>query len=155
MPESIKLLPLLVLGAFKGSLLRSASPQAPGADACERAATLELAMAAHPAWLCRCALVRGYLFPREAGSLNAIPASASACAPLSLLDCASHLYVHIAGGAAPDARTALRLSCGAATSGDRMERIDAGLNALREQICLLYTSPSPRDGLLSRMPSSA
>ena len=25
----------------------------------------------------------------------------------------------------------------------------------RDQICLLYTSPSPRDGLLSRMPSSA
>ena len=25
----------------------------------------------------------------------------------------------------------------------------------REQVCLLYTSPSPRDGLLSRMPSSA
>ena len=24
-----------------------------------------------------------------------------------------------------------------------------------EQFCLLYTSPSPRDGLLSRMPSSA
>ena len=24
-----------------------------------------------------------------------------------------------------------------------------------EQYCLLYTSPSPRDGLLSRMPSSA
>ena len=24
-----------------------------------------------------------------------------------------------------------------------------------EHICLLYTSPSPRDGLLSRMPSSA
>ena len=24
-----------------------------------------------------------------------------------------------------------------------------------EDICLLYTSPSPRDGLLSRMPSSA
>ena len=24
-----------------------------------------------------------------------------------------------------------------------------------EGICLLYTSPSPRDGLLSRMPSSA
>ena len=27
--------------------------------------------------------------------------------------------------------------------------------AIREPICLLYTSPSPRDGLLSRMPSSA
>ena len=25
----------------------------------------------------------------------------------------------------------------------------------REDTCLLYTSPSPRDGLLSRMPSSA
>ena len=24
-----------------------------------------------------------------------------------------------------------------------------------QQVCLLYTSPSPRDGLLSRMPSSA
>ena len=29
------------------------------------------------------------------------------------------------------------------------------LNMLKLQICLLYTSPSPRDGLLSRMPSSA
>ena len=25
----------------------------------------------------------------------------------------------------------------------------------KEELCLLYTSPSPRDGLLSRMPSSA
>ena len=25
----------------------------------------------------------------------------------------------------------------------------------RDGVCLLYTSPSPRDGLLSRMPSSA
>ena len=25
----------------------------------------------------------------------------------------------------------------------------------RSMLCLLYTSPSPRDGLLSRMPSSA
>ena len=28
-------------------------------------------------------------------------------------------------------------------------------NLLDNQTCLLYTSPSPRDGLLSRMPSSA
>ena len=27
--------------------------------------------------------------------------------------------------------------------------------AIQFKICLLYTSPSPRDGLLSRMPSSA
>ena len=29
------------------------------------------------------------------------------------------------------------------------------LNALRDSTCLLYTSPSPRDRSLSRMPSSA
>ena len=29
------------------------------------------------------------------------------------------------------------------------------INAVHDGICLLYTSPSPRDGLLSRMPSSA
>ena len=29
------------------------------------------------------------------------------------------------------------------------------LEQLKTQDCLLYTSPSPRDGLLSRMPSSA
>ena len=27
--------------------------------------------------------------------------------------------------------------------------------SIKSVICLLYTSPSPRDGLLSRMPSSA
>ena len=31
----------------------------------------------------------------------------------------------------------------------------AKLFYLRDRVCLLYTSPSPRDGLLSRMPSSA
>ena len=30
-----------------------------------------------------------------------------------------------------------------------------GLTAAEVTTCLLYTSPSPRDGLLSRMPSSA
>ena len=34
------------------------------------------------------------------------------------------------------------------------ERIKGAYNGLRKA-CLLYTSPSPRDGLLSRMPSSA
>ena len=37
---------------------------------------------------------------------------------------------------------------------------NGGIHSLKNQvgdynICLLYTSPSPRDGLLSRMPSSA
>ena len=31
----------------------------------------------------------------------------------------------------------------------------AGVDYDKIQACLLYTSPSPRDGLLSRMPSSA
>ena len=32
---------------------------------------------------------------------------------------------------------------------------DPDLEDAQRQPCLLYTSPSPRDGLLSRMPSSA
>ena len=31
----------------------------------------------------------------------------------------------------------------------------AAIDVRRSVACLLYTSPSPRDGLLSRMPSSA
>ena len=31
----------------------------------------------------------------------------------------------------------------------------AGMEVVADSNCLLYTSPSPRDGLLSRMPSSA
>ena len=45
-----------------------------------------------------------------------------------------------------------------ATAPKEMMRIDGSQNVLFGQTsntCLLYTSPSPRDGLLSRMPSSA
>ena len=49
------------------------------------------------------------------------------------------------------------------TSIEEMDSNDAELRRLLESLqprikvygCLLYTSPSPRDGLLSRMPSSA
>ena len=37
----------------------------------------------------------------------------------------------------------------------RIANIIREKKAFPNQICLLYTSPSPRDGLLSRMPSSA
>ena len=38
----------------------------------------------------------------------------------------------------------------------KINRIDLiKINTVSEKSCLLYTSPSPRDGLLSRMPSSA
>ena len=36
-----------------------------------------------------------------------------------------------------------------------VELPDIGLAVNKGDGCLLYTSPSPRDGLLSRMPSSA
>ena len=41
--------------------------------------------------------------------------------------------------------------------GADVEGCQTGVCAMGMQIiiCLLYTSPSPRDGLLSRMPSSA
>ena len=37
----------------------------------------------------------------------------------------------------------------------RYEAVNARLREAREEACLLYTSPSPRDATLSRMPSSA
>ena len=33
--------------------------------------------------------------------------------------------------------------------------VDMAHETAKSVVCLLYTSPSPRDGLLSRMPSSA
>ena len=36
-----------------------------------------------------------------------------------------------------------------------VENIDEVIKIIKQSNCLLYTSPSPRDGLLSRMPSSA
>ena len=35
------------------------------------------------------------------------------------------------------------------------EEKERGITISTAHVCLLYTSPSPRDGLLSRMPSSA
>ena len=48
------------------------------------------------------------------------------------------------------------LGCVEAVVIDRDDESVVGkLKLSRAGICLLYTSPSPRDGLLSRMPSSA
>ena len=45
-----------------------------------------------------------------------------------------------------------------ASAADEQQLVES-INVYRSQVqrcaCLLYTSPSPRDGLLSRMPSSA
>ena len=56
------------------------------------------------------------------------------------------------------ARRQAELNIFGATSGDTgsaAEYAMRGKKGVRVFICLLYTSPSPRDGLLSRMPSSA
>ena len=44
---------------------------------------------------------------------------------------------------------------GSETIDERLKEIDYGSWGGKSNDCLLYTSPSPRDGLLSRMPSSA
>ena len=54
-------------------------------------------------------------------------------------------------------KTAKLIECsvmlGQISSSD--EKINACLKSFGKKICLLYTSPSPRDATLSRMPSSA
>ena len=68
--------------------------------------------------------------------------------------CAKHVAAAITGNPAlpnvqaPNASLACVLTCIAALA-ERQRRI------VDRYFCLLYTSPSPRDGLLSRMPSSA
>ena len=52
---------------------------------------------------------------------------------------------------------ALPQGCGEAEALRQLKQLSE-TNTLRRSLiglCLLYTSPSPRDGLLSRMPSSA
>ena len=49
----------------------------------------------------------------------------------------------------------LHIACGLYFSREYEEAIEAAKQLIRSYPCLLYTSPSPRDGLLSRMPSSA
>ena len=53
----------------------------------------------------------------------------------------------------PDDKRAFALSAGVRRVLDTLGVWDAV--AAESEPCLLYTSPSPRDGLLSRMPSSA
>ena len=59
----------------------------------------------------------------------------------------------------PCAMSPHKLNGAHGTDRQRMEMLDLAIGGhrdfVRSDICLLYTSPSPRDGLLSRMPSSA
>ena len=86
----------------------------------------------------------------------------------SMISDADMLFVGNDGGSEVTALTLDMSEAGAATFNnnvtafsderlkDNIETLEDGLDKV-EQLrgCLLYTSPSPRDGLLSRMPSSA
>ena len=79
--------------------------------------------------------------------------------------------VLIKGGTVVDGSGADRFQADVAINSDRVVAIGDNLGSAKRTVdaegklvtpgfvdihtCLLYTSPSPRDGLLSRMPSSA
>ena len=59
-------------------------------------------------------------------------------------------------GGTPDIRDSLNTSSfGDNGTGDHTQNLTNSMASANYSYCLLYTSPSPRDGLLSRMPSSA
>ena len=62
-----------------------------------------------------------------------------------------------AGGDAPppDEADEVELEGSGDEGGELNDQGDQGDGVVNAPPCLLYTSPSPRDGLLSRMPSSA
>ena len=62
--------------------------------------------------------------------------------------------IDLAGGVRA-ARDAARADTTGAAAGVQGARLLVASEVARQYFCLLYTSPSPRDGLLSRMPSSA
>ena len=53
------------------------------------------------------------------------------------------------------ARTGINVVAGNTSIKGAVEAVNVGSHSGTILTCLLYTSPSPRDGLLSRMPSSA
>ena len=56
----------------------------------------------------------------------------------------------------PDYLATVDVDPGSPTYSQVIHRLEMpGIGDELHHICLLYTSPSPRDGLLSRMPSSA
>ena len=72
------------------------------------------------------------------------------------IELASGLFLKqtLTSAAHEGALVGMRLDATEASVRDRVELILA-VREVEDCVCLLYTSPSPRDGLLSRMPSSA
>ena len=59
------------------------------------------------------------------------------------------------GESSIEARVTFRVDMGNEIVSNNGVHIAGTMESPNGSICLLYTSPSPRDGLLSRMPSSA
>ena len=71
---------------------------------------------------------------------------------------AAYLLLGLGGNASPSADDvkAVLESVGIEADQERLDKLISELEGKDiNEVCLLYTSPSPRDGLLSRMPSSA
>ena len=82
----------------------------------------------------------------------ALPRIDRSCAASTTMTLATGRRGALIGGAALAAAARAALARAAAADADpSFSRAPSGLL----YNCLLYTSPSPRDGLLSRMPSSA
>ena len=79
--------------------------------------------------------------------------------PLMRKFCDENRYIEMAKVAAVSCiHKCIQTICGGdeqTGSGCRFNFPKKNLNNTVPAVCLLYTSPSPRDGLLSRMPSSA
>ena len=78
------------------------------------------------------------------------PATAQRCAERLAHQDVHYLDAPVTGGTEGAKRGSLTVLVGGAS--EPLERVRPILEVIG---CLLYTSPSPRDGLLSRMPSSA
>ena len=108
----------------------------------------------------------GTPIPRSAHSLQSIVANSDLVVRAVIEDVSKHQYKQgLYKGRGRDTRTisvrVLETLKGVPTDNlefvkiDLPRRLNFETAMVQKQHCLLYTSPSPRDGLLSRMPSSA
>ena len=93
-----------------------------------------------------------YLISFDAHAMDHIPDEdmpAVTDASLAVVQEAINAGVWVFGGGLENQKASIVATDGTITDGPYPEAIGGFC------VCLLYTSPSPRDGLLSRMPSSA
>ena len=71
------------------------------------------------------------------------------------MDPQAHASLHLGTGMQQDQPTVYDLLTSEVGLTDIWQKVDENLAVASSHICLLYTSPSPRDRTRSRMPSSA